>query len=77
MRAVRIVGIGQVPIEKSYADSLRVLGARVVQLAMEDAGVEAVGALIAGNMLSDELQGQKHIAALIADEAGLAGVEAL
>ncbi len=77
MRAVSIVGTGQVPVEKSYADSLRVLGARVVQMAMEDAGVEAVGALIASNMLSDELQGQKHIAALIADEAGLAGVEAL
>ncbi len=27
-------------------------------------------------MLSDELQGQKHIGALIADEAGLAGIEA-
>jgi len=28
-------------------------------------------------MLSDDLQGQKHLAALIADEAGLRGVEAL
>ena len=77
MRGVSIVGIGQMPVEKSYSDSLRSLGAQAVHLAMEDAGVEVVGALIAGNMLSDELQGQKHIAALIADEAGLAGVEAL
>jgi acetyl-CoA C-acetyltransferase len=44
---------------------------------MEDAGVERVDALFASNMLADELQGQKHIAALIADEAGLAGIEAL
>jgi acetyl-CoA C-acetyltransferase len=28
-------------------------------------------------MLADELQGQKHVAALIADEAGLTGIEAL
>jgi acetyl-CoA C-acetyltransferase len=33
--------------------------------------------LFAGNMLSDELQGQKHIATQIASEAGLRGVEAL
>jgi acetyl-CoA C-acetyltransferase len=44
---------------------------------MEEAGVERVDALFASNMLGDELQGQKHIAALIADEAGLAGIEAL
>jgi acetyl-CoA C-acetyltransferase len=44
---------------------------------MEDAGVEEVDALFAGNMLADELQNQKHIAALIADEAGLTGIEAL
>jgi acetyl-CoA C-acetyltransferase len=44
---------------------------------MGDAGVERVDALFASNMLADELQGQKHVAALIADEAGLAGIEAL
>ncbi len=53
------------------------MGAEVVRLAMIDAEVDKVDALFAGNMLGDELQGQKHVAALIADEAGLAGVEAL
>ena len=53
------------------------MGAQVVHLAMEDAEVERVDALFAGNMLGDELQGQKHVAALIADEAGLSGIEAL
>ncbi|KAA3665401.1 MAG: thiolase domain-containing protein [Chloroflexi bacterium] len=77
MRPVSIVGIGQVPVQKHYPETLRELGARVVQLAMADAGVDAVDALFAGNMLSDELQSQKHIAALVADEAGLEGVEAL
>ncbi len=77
MRPVSIIGIGQLPIKKAYQDSLRQLGARVVRLAMQDTGVEQVDALFAGNMLSDELQNQKHVAALIADEAGLAGIEAL
>ena len=77
MRTVSIVGIGQLPVERATTKSLRALGASVVRLAMDDAGVERVDALFASNMLADELQGQKHVAALIADEAGLAGIEAL
>lgn len=77
MRGVSIVGIGQVPVEKASNSSLAELGASVVGKAMEDAGVSRIDALFAGNMLSDEMQGQKHIAALIADEAGLFGIEAL
>ena len=77
MRAVSIVGIGQVPVEKKSKKSLRDLGAMVVRTALANAGIEHVDALFCGNMLSDELQGQKHLAALIADEAGLAGIEAL
>lgn len=53
------------------------MGAAVTQQAMASAGVSRVDALYAANMLSDELQGQKHLAALIADEAGLVGIEAL
>ncbi|RMG95568.1 MAG: thiolase domain-containing protein [Chloroflexi bacterium] len=77
MRPVSIVGIGQIPVKKAYYRSLREIAAQVVRLAMEDAGVDRVDALFAGNMLSDELQGQKQLAALIADEAGLYGIEAL
>ncbi len=77
MRPVSIVGVGQIPVQKQNPEPLRTMGAQAVQLAMRDAGVDTVDALFAGNMLSDELQGQKHLAALIADESGLAGVEAL
>lgn len=77
MRAVSIVGAGQIPVLSASSLSLREMGAQVVHLAMADAGVEGVDALMCGNMLADELQGQKHLAALIADEAGLRGVEAL
>ena len=77
MREVSIVGIGQTPIEEASSRSLRQLGSQVVKMAMEDANVECVDALYASNMLADELQGQKHIAALIADEASLMNIEAL
>ncbi|GMR09189.1 MAG: thiolase domain-containing protein [Anaerolineae bacterium] len=77
MRPVSIVGAAQIPIQAATHQGLRQLGSQVVRGAMERAGVERVDALFASNMLGDELQGQKHIAALIADEAGLAGIEAL
>ncbi len=77
VRPVSIVGSGQIEIVKANPLSLREMGALAVKRAMEDAGVTQVDALFAGNMLSDELQNQKHVAALIADEAGLRGIEAL
>ena len=77
MRPVSIVGIGQVPVVAASSSSLRELGAEAVRQAMADAGVEQVDALTCGNMLADELQGQKHLAALIADEVGLRGIDAL
>jgi acetyl-CoA C-acetyltransferase len=77
MRPVSIIGIGQVPVQKEHSQSLRRLGASVIRQAMLSAGVERVDALYAANMLSSELQGQKQIAALLADEAGLPGIEAI
>jgi acetyl-CoA C-acetyltransferase len=76
VRSVSIIGIGQLPVKKSYLHSLRQMGAEVAKKAMEDAGVDDVDAVFVSNMLSDELQGQKHLGALIADEIGLTGVEA-
>lgn len=77
MRPVSIVGIGQIEVQKASPHSLRTMGAQAVRQAMQDASIDRVDALFAGNMLADELQGQKHVAALLADQAGLAGIEAL
>jgi acetyl-CoA C-acetyltransferase len=77
MRSVSVVGIGQLPVRKQHDLGLAAMGAQAVHLAMQDAGVEHVDALYVGNMLSDELQSQKHLGALVADAAGLVGVEAL
>lgn len=75
--AVSIVGIGMMPVLREHELSLRQLGAAAVHQAMADAGIDHADALFVGNMLADELQGQKHLATLIADEVGLRGVEAL
>ncbi len=77
MRSVSVVGIGQLPVEKASDLNLRQLGGEAVRRAIEDAGVDRVDALFASNMLADEMQGQKHIASLIAEEAKLFGIEAL
>ena len=77
MRSVSIVGIGQIPIQKQNPASLRQMGATAVLQAMEHAGIDKADALFTGNMIGDELQGQKHLATLIADESGLTGIEAL
>ena len=74
---VAIVGIGMVPVRKKTSSSLRQLGAEAIHTSLADAGLERVGAIYVGNMLADELSGQKHVAALMASHAGLAGVEAL
>jgi len=77
MRPVAVVGYGQIPVEKQQRATLRQMGAAVVGAALAGVDLTEVDALYASAMLADELQGQKQIAALIADEAGLAGVEAL
>ncbi|MDW8328084.1 MAG: thiolase domain-containing protein [Anaerolineales bacterium] len=77
LQGVSIVGIGQIPVQKRNPKSLREMGVEALRLALNDAGIEQVDALFVGNMLADELQGQKHLAALLASTAGLRGVEAL
>lgn len=77
MREVSVIGTARLPVEAETKRTLRAMGAEVARQAMAQAGVENVDALYLGNMLSDELQGQKHLASLVADEAGLEGVEAL
>lgn len=69
LREISIVGSGQLPVKKTYSRFLRELGAEAVCTAMHDAGVDKVDAIFVGNTLSDELQNQKHLGALIADQA--------
>lgn len=77
MRRVAIAGTGLVPVQKQAERGLRELAADVIEQSLRDIDRSAVQALYLSNMLSDELQSQKHLAALVADEAGLAGIEAI
>ncbi|MDX1615894.1 MAG: hypothetical protein R3300_16385 [Candidatus Promineifilaceae bacterium] len=77
MRSVSIVGSAQLPVKKQYQEGLRQLGGRVARQALWAAGADSAQALYLSNMLADELQDQKQLAALVADEAGLHGIEAL
>lgn len=79
MRDVHVIGIGQTPVGEHWDQSLRDLAVQAVIAAMRDAriGPDDVGALYVGNMLSGWLARQEHLGALIADHAGLRGVEAV
>ncbi len=77
MRDVSIIGIGQTPVGEHWDRSLRHLAYDAVAAAMRDAGVERADALYVGNMLSGEINGQSHLGPLIADFAGLRGIEAV
>ena len=76
MRDVSIIGIGQTKVGEHWDVSLRHLALEALLAALEDAGVEQLDMLLVGNMLSGELTGQEHLGALIADFAGLRGIEA-
>jgi len=76
MRDVAIIGVGQTKVGEHWDIGLRHLALEPLQAAMADAGVTQADALYVGNMLSGELAGQEHLGALIADFAGLRGMEA-
>jgi acetyl-CoA C-acetyltransferase len=77
MQDVSIVGVGQVPVSEHWAQSLRQLALGAIQAALSDAGVERIDAVIVANALGANLSAQNHLGALIADVAGLPGVEAI
>ena len=76
MRDVHIIGIGQTKVGEHWDTSLRHLALEAMLAAIRDAGVEQIDMLLVGNMLSGELTAQEHLGALIADFAGLRGLEA-
>ena len=77
MRDVYVIGIGQLPVTKQTDLRVRDLGAQAVKAAMEDAGVGDPTALFVGNMMSGILSDQQHLGPLVADAAGLRGIEAM
>ncbi|MBE2269605.1 MAG: thiolase domain-containing protein [Anaerolinea sp.] len=76
MRKVAIVGIGQTPVGEHWDASIRMLAADAVQAALDDAQVKTVDALYVGNAYGASFSSQSQIGALVADYAGLGGIEA-
>ena len=78
MQNVSIIGVGQTPVGEHWETSLRHLSLQAIEAALQDAGIapETLDALVIGNALGGAISDQHHLGALIADFAGLRGVEA-
>ena len=74
---VVIAGIGQTEVGEHWEIGLRELAHAAIQEAVKDAGGLKPQALFVGNMLAPNLSNQAHLGVLLADYAGLLGIEAV
>lgn len=79
MTNTSIIGIGQTNVAEHWGTSLRHLAWYAIEAALDDAAIasSAVDALFVGNMLAGTMSNQRQLGALVADFAGMKGVEAL
>lgn len=77
MTEVIIAGIGQTEVGEHWDIGLRDLAFAAIQDAVKDAGGLKPQSLFVGNMLAPNLSNQAHLGVLIADFAGLTGIEAV
>ncbi len=77
MTDVVIAGIGQTVVGEHWEIGLRELAFAAIQDAVKDSGGLKPQALFVGNMLAPNLSNQAHLGVLLADYAGLLGIEAV
>jgi acetyl-CoA C-acetyltransferase len=77
MTEVIIAGIGQTEVGEHWDIGLRDLAFAAIQDAVKDSGGLKPQSLFVGNMLAPNLSNQAHLGVLIADFAGLLGIEAV
>src|ERR1051325_11576963 len=77
MTEVVIVGIGQTEVGEHWEIGLRELAFTAIQEAVKDSGGLKPQSLFVGNMLAPNLSNQAHLGVLLADYAGLLGIEAV
>lgn len=75
MTDVVIAGIGQVPVGEHWDITMRSLAARAILAARKDAGGLKPQALYVGNFLGSMVSHQANLGTLLAQNAGLSGVE--
>lgn len=73
---ILVGGIGQTKVGERWDISLRHMALEAIGAALEDAGGVRPQALFVANTLAPALSGQSQLGALIADFAGLRGIEA-
>ena len=77
MTEVVIAGIGQTEVGEHWDIGLRELAFAAMQEAVKDSGGLKPQSLFVGNMLAPNLSNQAHLGVLLADYAGLLGIEAV
>ena len=77
MTDVVIAGIGQTEVGEHWEIGLRELAFAAMQETVKDAGGLKPQSLFVGNMLAPNLSNQAHLGVLLADYAGLLGIEAV
>jgi len=77
MTDVVIAGIGQTEVGEHWEVGLRELAFAAIKDALNDVGGIKPQALFVGNMLAPNLSNQAHLGVLLADYAGLLGIEAV
>ena len=77
MTEVIIAGIGQTEVGEHWDIGLRDLAYAAMRDAIKDAGGLKPQSLFVGNMLAPNLSNQAHLGVLLADYAGLFGIEAV
>lgn len=77
MTEVVIAGIGQTEVGEHWESGLRDLAYAAMHDALEEAGGLKPQSLFVGNMLAPNLSNQAHLGVLLADYAGLLGIEAV
>jgi acetyl-CoA C-acetyltransferase len=77
MPDVVIAGIGQTEVGEHWDIGLRELSFAAIQEAVKDSGGIKPQSLFVGNMLAPNLSNQAHLGVLLADYAGLLGIEAV
>lgn len=76
MRDVSIIGIGMTDVGEHWDSSLRQLAADAILAALKDANIDKADALYMGNAYGAAFSSQSYLGALVADHAGLKGIEA-
>ncbi len=77
MKDVVIAGIGQTEVGEHWEIGLRELAFAAIRDAVRDSGGLKPQSLFVGNMLAPNLSNQAHLGVLLADYAGLLGIEAV